>query len=332
MTGRFQVPPEFVAPFRTAEHFLLVSHVGLDGDHLGSMLALQQALNAMGKRAVAYLPERVPPSLSNVLEGLENTVKELDPDARFDAVVTLESPTLNRLPRGFDPFAYAPLVLNFDHHQDNSLYGTSNWVLPQVAALGEMTYELIRELGVPLTSGMATALYVAVLTDTGSFQYSRVTPATHERLAGMLQAGVATDDVSRSVYRNSPAPVLKLLGHVLSHLSVDRREEVSVVWAEITEQQMLDFDVRPEEIHFFVDEIDRVDVADVVVLVREVPGGKAKASIRSRRHPIVGVAAQFGGGGHDRAAGCVVEGSLSQVRSLLVDGVHKQLQQAVSSN
>lgn len=325
MTGDFQVPPAFIAALRLHQKFLLVSHVGLDGDHLGSMLALQQALEKMGKEVVAFQPEAVPDSLANILFGLEHTAATVAPDAKFDAVVALECPTLSRMPKGFDPRALAPVLLNFDHHQDNAGYGDLNWVLPEVAALGEMTFELIQNLDVPLDRSMATALYVAILTDTGSFQYSRVTPATHRRLASLLQAGVATDEVSRSVYRNSRPDVLKLLGRMLNELTVDHRDGVSVAWAELSEKSLNEYQVRPEEIQFFVDELDRVDRADVVVLVREVPGGKVKASIRSRNHPINQVAAQYGGGGHSRAAGCVAEGSLSQVRANLVDAVHAEL-------
>jgi bifunctional oligoribonuclease and PAP phosphatase NrnA len=325
VTGDFKVPEAFVAPFRELHSFLLVSHVGLDGDHLGSMLALQQALRKLGKEVCAFQPEAVPSSLSSILYGLDQTAKTVPADRKFDAVVALECPTTSRMPKDFDLRGLAPVILNYDHHQDNAQYGDYNWVLPEVAALGEMTYELIRELGVELDASMATALYVAILTDTGSFQYSRVTPATHRRLAGLLEAGVATDEVSRSVYRNSRTGVLKLLGRMLNDLSVDQRDGVSVAWAELPEKYMSDYQVRPEEIQFFVDELDRVDEADVVVLVREVPGGKVKASIRSRQHPINQVAAIFGGGGHARAAGCVAEGSLSQVRSALVEAVHSEL-------
>ena len=325
MTGDFQVPPAFIQALRQHQRFLLVSHVGLDGDHLGSMLALQQALEQLGKEVVAYQPEPVPGSLSNILFGLEKTTARLGPDEKFDAVVALECPTLCRMPKGFDPRSLAPVLLNFDHHQDNSLYGDHNWVLPDVAALGEMTFELIQNLDVPLDRSMATALYVAILTDTGSFQYSRVTPATHRRLASMLQAGVATDEVSRSVYRNSRPDVLKLLGRMLNDLSVDRRDGVAVAWAEISLHSLNKYQVQPEEIQFFVDELDRVDDADVVVLVREVQGGKVKASIRSRNHPINQVAALFGGGGHSRAAGVTTEGVLSEVRATLVDAVHAEL-------
>lgn len=326
MTGDFEVPQAFVDALKQHQKFLLVSHVGLDGDHLGSMLALQQALRKLGKEAVAFQPEPVPSSLSSILYGLDETSEMVcSSQSRFDAVVALECPTLSRMPKDFDPRQFAPVILNFDHHQDNSLYGNLNWVLPEVAALGEMTFELIQRLGVPLDSSMATALYVAILTDTGSFQYSRVTPATHRRLAALLSAGVATDEVSRSVYRNSRPDVLKLLGRMLNELRVDHRDGVSVAWAEISDQSLQDYQVRPEEIQFFVDELDRVDNADVVVLVREVPGGKAKASIRSRYHPINQVAALFGGGGHSRAAGCVTEGTVSQVRSALVEAVHAEL-------
>ena len=324
MKGDFLVPPAFIQALRDQQSFLLVSHVGLDGDHLGSMLALQQALKTMGKKVVAYLPESVPVSLSRILFGREHTSQLLG-DEKFDAVVALECPTLGRMPKGFEPRKMAPLLLNFDHHQDNENYGDINWVLPEVAALGEMTFELIQQLDVPLDRSMATALYVAILTDTGSFQYSRVTPATHRRLSSMLQAGVATDEVSRSVYRNSTPNVLKLLGRMLNDLTIDERDGVCVAWAEITQKSLDEYAVRPEEIQFFVDELDRVEQADVVVLVREAPGGKIKASIRSRNHPINQVAAIFGGGGHSRAAGVTTDGKLADIRKALVEAVHTEL-------
>lgn len=324
MKGDFKPPPAFVQAFRDLDSFLLVSHVGLDGDHLGSMLAMQQALQAMGKRVVAYQPESVPPSLSRILMGLEATTAELTEET-FDAVVALECPTLSRMPKGFEPRRWAPRLLNFDHHQDNANYGDLNWVLPDVAALGEMTFELLVDMGATLTSSIATAIYVAILTDTGSFQYSRVTPATHRRLAALLEAGVATDEVSRSVYRNSRPEILKLLGRMLNDLCLDERAGLSVAWAELSLASMEEYQVRAEEVNAFVDELDRVDRADVVVLIREVPGGKVKASIRSRFHPINQVAALFGGGGHSRAAGFVTEGVVSQVRSQVVDAVHSEL-------
>lgn len=313
------VPQELLERFRSKESFLLVAHIGLDGDHLGSMLALHLALEQMGKKVHSYLPESVPDSF-DFLTGLDKLSATL-PEEKFDCVVTLECPSRGRLPKGFDMRKHGHEVLNLDHHPDNEMYGDLNWVVAEAAALGEMTLDLLEALDIKLDRGMAMGMYVAILTDTGSFQYSRVTPSTHERLAKLLQYDVPTDLIARQVYRQSRPEVLRLLGRVLAEVKV----KDGVAWSEISTGDLAHFDVRPEETQFFVDDVDRVRDADVVALFRETSDGQVKVSLRSRHWPINQVAAQFGGGGHAKAAGCVVSGSLQEARERVVAAVQEAL-------
>ncbi len=315
------VPHELLERIRKNDSFLLVAHIGLDGDHLGSMLAMHHALEQMGKRVHSYLPESVPDSF-DFLIGLDKLSATL-PDEQFDCVVTLECPSRNRLPKGFDMRKHGREVLNLDHHPDNEMYGDFNWVVADAAALGEMMLDLLEALGVKLDRSMAIAIYVAILTDTGSFQYSRVTPSTHERLAKLLQFDVPTDLIARQVYRQSRPEVLRLLGRVLAEVKV----KDGVAWGEISTGDLAHFNVRPEETQFFVDDVDRVRDADVVALFRETENGQVKVSLRSRHWPINQVAAQFGGGGHAKAAGCVVSGSLQETRERVVSAVQEALKQ-----
>ena len=315
------VPHELLERIRKNDSFLLVAHIGLDGDHLGSMLAMHHALEQMGKRVHSYLPESVPDSF-DFLIGLDKLSATL-PDEQFDCVVTLECPSRNRLPKGFDMRRHGREVLNLDHHPDNEMYGDFNWVVADAAALGEMMLDLLEALGVKLDRSMAIAIYVAILTDTGSFQYSRVTPSTHERLAKLLQFDVPTDLIARQVYRQSRPEVLRLLGRVLAEVKV----KDGVAWGEISTGDLAHFNVRPEETQFFVDDVDRVRDADVVALFRETENGQVKVSLRSRHWPINQVAAQFGGGGHAKAAGCVVSGSLQETRERVVSAVQEALKQ-----
>jgi phosphoesterase RecJ-like protein len=313
------VPQELLERFRSRETFLLVAHIGLDGDHLGSMLALHQALEQMGKKVHSYLPESVPDSF-DFLEGLDKLSPTL-PAEPVDCVVTLECPSRSRLPKGFDLKAAGREVLNLDHHPDNEMYGDLDWVEADAAALGEMTLDLLEALDIKLDRSMAMAIYVAILTDTGSFQYSRVTPATHQRLAKLLQFDVPTDLIARQIYRQSRPEVLRLLGRVLAEVKV----KDGVAWGEISTGDLAHFNVRPEETQFFVDDVDRVRDADVVALFRETSDGQVKVSLRSRHWPINQVAAQFGGGGHAKAAGCVVAGTLAETRERVVSAVQEAL-------
>ena len=313
MQNTTQVPKEFVDKLKELKSFLLVSHVGLDGDHLGSMLALQRALRSLGKEVDAYLPERVPPNYS-FLHDLSQLIKEV-PQRRYDAIITLECPTQRRMPKGFDPHAYADFIINFDHHPDNDMYGNVNWVVPEAASLGELTFDVIEALGVHIDLPMATALYVAILTDTGSFQYSRVNADTHRRLARLLEAGVPTDEVARLVLRQSRPEVIQMLGQILSRMTIHKAGLAGVVWAEISLEDLDRYGVKPEETQSFVDDLDRVDLADIILLFRETPDKQVKVSFRSRELSIRELAARFGGGGHSKAAGCVVPGTLTEVRT-----------------
>ena len=315
----YPVPENLLERFRSQKSFLLVAHIGLDGDHLGSMLALHHALEQMGKTVYSYLPESVPDSF-DFLIGLEKLTNTL-PAEQVDCVVTLECPSRSRLPKGFDMRKAGREILNCDHHPDNEMYGDINWVVAEAAALGEMTLDLLEALDVRVDQAMAIGIYVAILTDTGSFQYSRVTPGTHERLAKLLQYDVPTDLIARQIYRQSRPEVLRLLGQVLATVQCESR----VAWGEIPFEDLKRFGVRAEETQFFVDDVDRVRDADVVALFRETGEGQVKISLRSREQPINQVAAQFGGGGHAKAAGCVVSGSLREVREKVIAAVQEAL-------
>lgn len=322
------IPEELLQRFRASKKVLLVAHIGLDGDHLGSMIALRQALEKAGKEVVAYLPESIPDNYS-FLQGLERLTGEL-PAEHFDTLITLECPSRNRLPKGIDLEKAADTVINLDHHPDNEMYGDVIWVEPEAAALGEMIFDLLGRLDVELDRTIALGLYVAILTDTGSFQYSRVCPATHRRLARLLEFDLPTDMIARSIYRQSRQNVLRLLGRVLMDVSLS--DNGKVAWAEIPFEQMQLYGVRPEDTQFFIDDVDRLAGPEVVTLFRELGDGRVKVSFRSKESPINQVAALFGGGGHPKAAGCVVNGNLQEVRKKVVGAVAESLAQSVSVN
>ncbi len=319
------IPPELIDVIKEADDVLLAAHIGLDGDHLGSMIALGEALRLMGKKVVSYLPETVPENY-HFLQGLDKLSPTL-PDRVFDLLITLECPNVARLPKGVDVKKSAKVVVNLDHHPDNENYGDHLWIEPDAAALGEMIFDLLYSLDVKLNKTMALGIYVAILTDTGSFQYSRVRPATHRRLAVLLEHKLPTDLISRSIYRHSRHEVLRLLGQVLStvNLTPDRR----VAWAEISATQMQELGVRPEDAQFFIDDVDRVAGPEVVALFREIGSNRVKVSLRSKYAAVNTVAAKFGGGGHPRAAGCVVEGALGEVRKKVVEAVSHSLEVGV---
>ena len=315
-----RVPQDLIDAIKKNESFLLVAHIGLDGDHLGSMLTLARGLRQLGKRVSCYLPETVPDSYG-FLPDLELLEKELSQES-FDVLVTLECPDVQRLPEGIDISSFQSkgvTVLNLDHHPDNENYGDILWIEPDAAALGEMIFDLLAELGVELDKEMALGIYTAILTDTGSFQYSRVTTHTHLRLAEVMKFDLPTDEISRRLFKEARPNVVQLLGSVLSRVQLAGGGRLA--YAELPLSELQKLDVHDSETRFFIDDIDRVKGPEVVAIFREMSGSKVKVSLRSRKSAINGVAAQFGGGGHAKAAGCVVSGSLSSVRDKVVSAV-----------
>lgn len=315
-----KVPREVVEAIKSRQKFLLVAHIGLDGDHLGSMLALYEGLKSIGKDVDMLLPESVPSNFSFLshLDEVQRSIEELKQRGRFDCVISLECPSQNRLPKGFDFNDYSDFVINFDHHPDNENYGSLCWIEPDTGALGELALDLLLALGCKITPSIAVALYVAILTDTGAFQYSRVTPTTHRRVARLLEAGIDTDLVQRKIYRSGQHSTLKLAGLLLSRLEFLENHPAKVVISYLTLEDLETLGVPPEETQFFVDELDKIDGSEVIIFMRQAEPELVKVSLRSRGKAVNGVAAKFGGGGHSKAAGCRIPGKLADAREQLL--------------
>lgn len=314
------VPQNVIQAIEDGRSFLLAAHVGLDGDHLGSMLTLSRALRKMGKEVYCFLPEPVADCYT-FLPDLDQLRQEL-PEELPEVLITLECPERHRLPKGIDIEAFQKAgvkVINLDHHPDNENYGDIVWVEPDAAALAEMVFDLLIEMNQEIDREMAIALYTAILTDTGSFQYSRVTTHTHLRLAELLKFDLPTDEISRRLLKDVPANVVQLLGSVLSRVQVT--DDGRLAYAEVPLSELEKLQVEDSQIRFFIDDIDRVKGPEVVAIFRELNDSKVKVSLRSRNAAINGVAAKFGGGGHPKAAGCVVPGTLSSVRDKVVSAV-----------
>lgn len=310
---------EVAARLRAAQRILLVPHVGIDGDDLGCMIALHRALEALGKRPVAFSPDAVPQAYRD-LPDLHRLTQTL-PEGPFDAIVCLECPTPRRLPPGVE--LQGTVVLNLDHHVDNERYGDVDWVDPQAAALGEMVFDLVHELGVPLDRTLAIALYVSILSDTGSFQYRRVSADTHRRAARLLEHGIPTDVLGRRIFREESFEALRLLGAMLARLRM--AEEGRLAWSQIRRAELEASGLGWDDVRTFVERLDGIKDAEVAALFLEHDARRVKVSLRSREFPVIEVAARFGGGGHPQAAGCVLEAPLDEARDLVLAELSRAL-------
>ena len=219
------------AEIRRRQRFVVASHARPDGDAVGSSMAMALALQQLGKQVRVVSRDRVPPQME-VFPGVDSIEVIDHVDDQGDAVIILECgdaerPGVTGLEKGF--------VINIDHHPGNMMYGAVNWLDLSAAACGEMVFELIGELGVSLTPEIATHVYIAILTDTGAFHYSNITPRTFDICRQCVEAGVNPPAVARSIFDSNNLARLKLYGAVLHRMQLDPTGRIATVYVD---QQM----------------------------------------------------------------------------------------------
>ena len=300
------VPADVLAAFRRpAGRALMLGHVHPDADVLGTLLAAGLALESAGWTVVYGGPHPAPASLA-FLPGVDRYVPLTRIDGRFDLALLTDCPNPERTEGLIDQArAAASTIVNIDHHPDNRRYGTVNWVDPSAAATGELVFHLLTALEAKLTPAIATNLFTAVHTDTGSFRYSNVTPETFRIAAALVTAGAAPAVVANALYERRPVDALHHLGRALSLVQVS--DDGHVAWLALPHGTVPEPFIEAEELVNYPRSLGSVRVA---CFLREVDG-RVKVSLRGKGEvDVQAIAARFGGGGHRNAAGCTLAGPL----------------------
>jgi phosphoesterase RecJ-like protein len=287
---------------------LMLGHVHPDADVLGTLMALGLALEARGWQVVYGGPHPAPGALG-FLPGIERYRVLPVIAGRFDVAVLTDCPNPGRTEGLIDQArAASSVVVNVDHHPDNRLYGHVNWIDTTAAATGEMVYRLLVDLGLPLTPAIATNLFTAIHTDTGSFRYSNVTSATFQIAAALVTAGAEPAVVSAAIYERRPTDALHWLSESLARVQVS--EDGRVAWLALPSGAVPETFVESEELVNYPRSIASVRVACLL----RARGEQVKVSLRGKGDVNVQrIAAKFGGGGHPNAAGFTVAGDLEAV-------------------
>ena len=310
---------------RRRQRFVIASHVRPDGDAVGSQMAMAYALKHLGKDVRVVSRDAAPPPLL-VFPGVSEIEIVDRVDDPGDAVIVMESGDLLRtgvsgLERGF--------VINIDHHVGNSMFGAINWFDVSAAACGEMVFDLVRELGVPLTHDIAVHLYVAILTDTGSFHHSNITPRTFEICKQCVEAGVNPSAVARSVFDSNNLGRLKLMGAILSRMQIDNSGRLATV--SVDEELVTSCNGTYEDTEGVINLPLTVREIQAVVFFKEVGVNDWRVSMRSKGNVnINAVAKEFGGGGHKNASGCSASGSLEDLKRVFQQKITEQMDLANS--
>lgn len=296
---------------------LLACHVGPDADALGSLLGLAHGLRALGREVQAVSPDGVP-QLYRFLPGWRDVRTSSSPG--FDLAIGMDADGSHRLGSAEAAVLSAPCVIDLDHHTGAARYGHLQVVDPTAAATGELVFELLGELGVRIDESIACCLMAAILTDTGSFRYSNVTPATFRVAAELVAAGAAPGPIYEAVYGSRPFEAGRLLGRLLSRM--ERSEDGRVVWSALGAADFRAAGAGSMQTEGFVEQLRMAEGSEVAIFLREEAGGEVKVSLRSRSGlNVAQIAAGFGGGGHAAAAGCTLAGPLEEATRRVVAAV-----------
>lgn len=313
------------AVIREHQSFVLISHVRPDGDAIGSQLALGFALMAAGKTVRMINEDGLPDNLA-FMAGSDKI--EMPPVVPLDVevAIALDTATKPRLgDAALNAASKARIWLNIDHHVSNPRYGDLNLIDSTSPATGQILYELINALGLPLPAESRDAIYVAVSTDTGSFQYPSTTAKTYDMAADLIRRGLDVGTINSNTYDNHPYRRVELMRALLNTLELSPNGLVAN-W-ELRDQTRLDLALLPEDSEGLIDIIRAIRGVQLAVFFEELPDGKIRVSMRSkdRRLDVCQIALEFGGGGHALAAGIRMKGPLEDAKALVLTAIHRRI-------
>jgi len=291
---------QFDKVIESSNTFLLMPHVNMDGDALGSLLACYLVLKDKGKEITVFSTDTVP-SIYKFLPGVNYMGNKL-PNKNFDCAILFECPGYSRSPA--DNKFKAKITVNIDHHPDNDYYGDLNYVDTEASSVGEIFYEIFSFLDYPLNNDITTNLYVAIYTDTGGFNFSNTSSKTHLVISKMLEDfDIPIDEISRRVDREMDPGVFRLLGYLMDNIRIhDGGFATSIITRNLFYRYKIDDSDHPN----FARQLFQIRGIHTLALLKEKKDGGIKVSLRSNLIPVNKIALSFSGGGHPRAAGCTI--------------------------
>ena len=302
------------------QRFAILSHVRPDGDALGSQLALALSLKELGKTVRVWNEDGMLEKYSFV-PGANLLSKPPSAPEDVDVALALDTAIQNRLGNTLPAIRAAKIWINIDHHPSNPGYGDIVYIDPTSPATGQIIFELIKSQNLPLTRQIAENLYVAISTDTGSFQYPNTTAHTFEIAAELVRAGVDVGRVSQQLYENFPRRRSELLRELLATMRFEAGGRVASFSLSLNLARQLG--VLPEDTEGLIDHLRAIRGVIVAVFFEELPEGKVRVSMRSKSEDVDvrTICQKFGGGGHILAAGARVRGTLPEVRAKILEAI-----------
>ena len=312
---------EIIEAINEGRSFLITAHVRLDGDALGSELAMYLMLKKLGKDVVVYNQDHTPeryrflPSAQNIVHNINNV-------EQYDVGIILDCSDLARVGDEEDKIGKIKRLINIDHHISNNGFCSLKMLDAHASSTGELVFRLMREMGFKMSKDICTNLYSAIITDTGSFRYSSTTNETFFAVGNLVENGADPQWIAENVYENDSPARLKLLAKTLATLSLDMESKVGSLV--VTQKDLLETGAAWEHTEGFVDIPRTVGGIEVSILYTQRGDNNFKLSLRSKaKVNVEKVAKKFGGGGHIHASACWMNGDIESIKSQIIKAVRE---------
>lgn len=308
------------------DHFIIMGHIDPDGDCIGSVFALKWALDRLGKKSLVLLndlPEKVyhylqiSPTDYNIFKDF-NTKKYKWPEYNM---IALDSGDIERLGGGIK-LTKNRLLINIDHHVDNTKYGQVNYINPEMSATGEIIYDLLSLLKVPIDIKIGKALATAIIADTGGFRYQNTSARVMRVIASLMDIGVDSYKINKALFGTYSYSAIKLKGLALSTLQLGA--DGKIAWLKVDQDMLKRVRTEISDASGLVNYARDIADVEVGIAFYEIDSNKTKVSFRSNNYcPVHEIAAYFGGGGHPRAAGCKLNRPIAESIELILRKVEE---------
>jgi len=320
---------EAIDIIRKSRRFILTTHETSDGDGIGCELALYHALRRLKKDVIILNHEPVQEKYQFI--DPDNIIQVYDPENRkldlnsYDVLLSLDNSYIHRLGKLAETIPHLHCAkISIDHHVFRGSFADISIVDETASSIGEMIYNLIKELGIKIDCLIAEPIYMSIVTDTGYFSYPNTTPNAHLIVAELMQLGIDANRIHSLVYMRNTLEQAKLLG--LSMETLRTAAEGRLAYFYITLAMCRKTKMKPEETEFFIDFVKAIDNVEVIIFFRQIARSKVNISLRSKTgFDVEAIAKKFGGGGHKRAAGMLMQGKFEEILKTVVAAFEKDL-------
>ncbi|OLS01764.1 DHH family phosphoesterase [Tissierella creatinophila] len=308
---------------KESSNIFIASHINPDGDNIGSSLALALALKKINKNIVVLKSDIIPIDFT-FLPGI-NLIKEYDDKLDdIDLFITLDCGDINRLGQNKILFENAKKTINIDHHISNTNFGDINIVDSKVTATGELIYYFIKQMEIEIDKDIATNIYTAISTDTGSFKYESVSSDTHRIIADLLDIGIDKSDININLYENMSFTRMKLFIKSLTTLETFNNGKIAVI--EVTQEMLKETGASLEDSEGIVSFIKKLSTVEAACILKELEKEDIKISLRTKKYLDASyICNKFDGGGHKRAAGCTIYKGIKEAKELIVKSIQEAM-------